>query len=309
MSGFKCKLVLDTFNFVEVGKYCNNLESDLPDPDSPVAFKKNLGIDELDKQLFPLLVTGVKWWPFLTLAITCKTESDRNKIFRISKALSKEMKAKRGIGPQASATLRSYLSMADNIQNSDDGKRLKEFLTARAFDGSASFFSAYNREERWREAFISANGQPANAYIEAYKKSRKSLGNESSVWDVVTEILSRESNTYNELLWHGAFVYAMVRCLYGYYDRSSGKVKGHDSLVDWRKLLLDICGDPPKCLPKHACSVRYIHLLKQIDEANPKPPLANQTKKFRENGRPVLSSLRISLFHDLYYRPRPARLQ
>ncbi len=178
-------------------------------PDTPTAINKNLQLSVLDKDLFPFLVTGVRCWPFLTLAFDCDTQQKENRIFSITKALRRELKKKGGqsiIGPSKKQSLRPYKSMCKKL-NHKNYKPLREFLQNIEFNGKPSFFTAHEHDVKWKKVFKKTNGKQASAYIKARKDSR----NGQSVPDVVTQLLSKEPAHYDKTLWYGSFCYAFLR--------------------------------------------------------------------------------------------------
>jgi hypothetical protein len=275
-------------------------------PESPVAIKKNLGLDELDKKLFPTLITGVRWWPFLCLAMDCTTESDRQKVFittrKLKKALNRKSTAR--VGPETRNSFRPYLSMANNIQEDEQSRELFKYLQKK-FDGNPSFFTNNQHEEKWKVLFKTSNGKPASGYVRAYKAAHKELGIEPGPEYVITHILRHLPNKYDSVLWQGAFSFALIRCLFGIYDQEEGKASNHVFFMVWKELLIRILIEPPAELAEGARNSAYRLLLERIESPESPPPLAGQTKKFRAEGRPVLASLRIPLFHRLYFKPNP----
>lgn len=302
-----------SFNDLEITKVSESKFNDDLNPESPQAIRIFFELDALDKELFPLLVTGVSAWPFLTLTIKDEnlTKKDRKRIFDITKAFRAKLKAKGGssiVGPASENSLRPYESVAKNIKAQKDRPHvmnLYNFLMSQNFNGDPKFFVSHDREGRWKKAFKKANGLPAKGLINAYEeiKNRNANNEKVDLNKIVTLILKKPRDCYNETLWKGAFGYAMLRCLFGHFDRNETKdnVFLSDSALEWKKLLVRILDE--KLYAKYNGVSRYKQLLNQINNETSIPPLANITQRYRANDKPVLTSFRLHTFYNLYYRP------
>lgn len=299
---------LDSFNVLDASQLPKRPNEHDLDPDSPPAVRANLDIDKLDRKLFPILVTGVRLWPFLTLAFRCKNKGHRAKVFqctkRFRKALIKLMQRAR-MGPLTWTSLRPYVSMCGKVNGA--GKNdLREFIRTREFEGKPRFFVCYRHEERWKKLLVDACGRQGKAFVKAYTKA----GRECGVVGVVTEIISKSPRYYDEILWHGAFSYAFLRCLYGYYDRYEDVSSFQDPLLvfRWSRMLLKIIKNKQNPVPDRIRSKsRYLNLLQRIIDSgqHAEPPLGHITKRFRKEDRPVLEGLRLGVFYNLYFKPTP----
>lgn len=279
-------------------------------PESPVAIKRNLELDQLDKELFPSLTTGVRWWPFLCLAFDCSTEAKYQGVFATTRRLKKSLDTSSRIGPSTKASFRPYRSMAKNIEQDPSCNSLYRYIKGRRFDGNASFFVNYEHDEKWKKYFLDANGKPAKAYLRAYLLTAKLKLGQPAVLDVVSTILKNEPSKFNSILWRGSFSFSFLRCLFGTFDRQVDEPISYTQYVmEWRDALLDILKNPPRELPKGIQHSSYSHLLNRIENANSPPPLAEQTKYFRREDRPVLAAMRIPLFHNLYFKSIPSQLE
>jgi len=284
------------------------LDSAQIDPESPVSIKRNLELDKLGDELFPSLTTGVRWWPFLCLALSGVDES---MVKRATLKLKKDLKTNRPTGPSTKASFRPYQSMAKNIENSPLCKPLHRYLKGVRFDGGASFFYTYSHEEKWKELFLASNGTPAKGYRSAYELAQqKNKVDEPSVLDVVTIVLRNAPDKFDPVLWRGCYSFVFIRCLYGNFDRKDGEPASYsDHVLKWKDCLLTILKNPPLFLPRGACNSHYIELLNKIENQNSPPPLAAQTKHFRGMDRPVLAAMRIPLFHNLYFKSMPSQIK
>lgn len=299
-----------SFNDIEITKVSDSKFNDSLNPESPQAIRKYFELDKLDKELFPLLVTGVSAWPFLALAMKYEnnTQKDRNKIFSITKDFRKKLKEKGGrsiIGPATINSLRPYTTVAKNIKEAKDKphvNQLYNFLLKKNFNGDPKFFILYKNEKLWQKAFLKANGAPAKGLLKAYKEL-KAKDDKVYLSKIITLILEKNSNYYNEILWKGVFGYAMLRCLFGHHNRNEVKnnVFLYNSELEWKNLLLNIL-DKKSELKFNGVS-RYKQLLNQINDKKSIPPLANITKRYRDKDRPVLTSFRLHLFYNLYFNP------
>ncbi|MDE2341953.1 MAG: hypothetical protein KGL63_00945 [Betaproteobacteria bacterium] len=298
-----------SLNSLQRPELCRALTQEQLHPNSPAAIKKNLELGELDRLLFPTLVTGVRWWPYLSLAMDCESEADKKNVFVVTRHLKKNLGLKKTarMGPETSASLRPYLSMARNLKEDSDSKELCRFLQCK-FKGDSSFFTNYRREERWKILLAKANGKPARGYIRACCAMKKEFGTNLQPDQVVTHILRQPSNQYDPVLWRGCFSFAFIRCLFGIYDMGERKAFNHALVMEWKTLLLEILRNPPEGFPERARNSAYQVLLEKIEDEDAPPPLADQTIKFRAEDRPILASLRIPLFHRLYFSPTPSRL-
>lgn len=301
---------LVSLNFLERPTVCRDLAHEQIHPESPAAIKKNLELDKLDRILFPTLVTGVRWWPFLCIAIT-NSKSRSRKAFDATRQLKKALGLKKTarLGPDTDTSLRPYISMARNIQESQQCNALRRYLERLHFTGKASFFVNYKHDKKWKELLLASNGAPAEAYIRAYLDKEKILKERPRAEDVVSLVLENEPETFHSVLWQGCFSYAFIRCLYGRFDPEESKAVSHRHVLGWKQSLIEIIKKQPKALPTGVCNHSYILLLRKINNESSPPPLAKQTAQFRRQGRPVLASLRIPLFHRLYFNSKPVRMR
>lgn len=281
-------------------------------PDTPTAINKNLELSRLDTDLFPVLVTGVSCWPFLTLAFDCNTKQEMNRVFRATRILRKELK-KNGrrniIGPLTTQSLRPYKSMCQNLQNKElkiKYEPLCKFLGNLKFNGKPSFFTFHKHDHNWKKAFKIINGKQANAYIKARNNSKT----DKTVFGVVTQLLSNDSTRYDKTVWYGAFCYAFLRCLFGSFVNNEGESDFYgDYSVKWKTLLLKIMDDRKTSIPPTVRNSKYRELLNSIEDNESKPPLAGVAKRWRQEDRPVLSGLRLGIFHSLYFHPTPSSIK
>jgi hypothetical protein len=303
-----------SFNDLEITKVSDSKFNDALNPESPQAIRKYFELDKLDKELFPLLVTGVSAWPFLTLAMKYNndTQKDSNEIFRITKEFRKNLNRNGGklkVGPTSINSLRPYRTIAKNIIEAKDKPQVRElynFLRKQNFNGDPKFFVRYNKEKLWQEAFLKANGKPAIGFVNAYTEIKRKKAKEEEVYfgEIITLILKKNRDHYNEIIWKGAFGYAMLRCLFGHFDKNAEeevKVQANYYALEWKKLLLKILDE--KSEPKYNGVSRYKQLLNQINDEKSIAPLANITKRYRANDKPVLTSFRMHLFYKLYFKP------
>lgn len=301
------KTYYGTLNVLEAPTVMLKKSSSVMHPDSPDAIKDNLEISRINEDLFPMLVTGVSCWPFLTLAFSCKQQKEKKEIFKITKVFRKELSG-RMIGPENEGTLRPYISMCKKIKNDAHYKALYNFLCKqKKFDGNPAYFTLYKRDKKWQSAFKEANGKQAKAYIGAHKDAE----NNKTVFDVVTQLLKKNPQTYDETLWYGAFCYAFLRCLFGGYDPKAKEVFCfEDYSVRWKKMLLKILDTKSYPIPINvkSCS-QYRRLLNRINNNVSEPPLRKFTQKWRKDSKPILSNLRLGIFHNLYYKPTPSSVQ
>ncbi len=283
-------------------------DSSIIHPDTPTAISKNLELADLDDKLFPILITGISCWPFLTLSFDCDTDTRINKIFSTTNKLRKALRKNGGrniIGPKTKQSLRPYKSMCNRLQNNKQYEPLYKFLfkLRGKFDADPKYFTSHGRDVKWCIALRRVNGKQADAYI----KARKDAKNDQTVFDVVTQLLSKDSSYYDKTLWYGAFCYAFLRCIFGYFDnKEEESFPFGDYAVEWKRLLLKIINDKEAPIPSNVknCS-KYRELLGRIEDEKSKPPLAEVTKRWRKEDRPVLSGLRLGIFHRLYFNPTP----
>lgn len=302
----------DSLNTLKLSDAFFRKDSSIINPDTPAAISKNLELADLDDKLFPVLITGISCWPFLTLAFDCYTDTRINRIFSTTNKLRKALQRNGGrniIGPKTNQSLRPYKSMCKRLQNNKQYEPLYKFLfkLSGKFDGDPKFFTSHGRDVKWRVALRKVNGKQADAYIRA----RKDAKNNRTVFDVVTQLLSNDSSYYDKTgdktLWYGAFCYAFLRCLFGYFDnKEEESFPFGDYAVEWKRLLLKIINDKKAPIPSNVknCS-KYRELLGRIEDEESKPPLAEVTKQWRKEDRPVLSGLRLEIFHRLYFNPTP----
>jgi len=266
--------------------------------DSPVVIRERLGLERLENDLFPLLVTGVSLWPFLAIA------QNSQRAVKATETLRKDLG--RRVGPKERGSLRPYRSMYARIRNSHSpgAKALLRFLDAKAeaFSGKLRCFGRH--EKIWKRLLLDACGSPGKDYCRA----ARSAGRDARVDDVVDWILSHPGQVRNRDLKRAAFSYAFLVCLFGDFDKDEKKVWPRKWYAErWPARLLERrwWSDP-----NHGgirFEPRYRKCLEWIRK-NPdaEPPLAHVTKRFRKDDRPVLAGLRLGVFHRLYYRPTPA---
>lgn len=278
-------------------------------PTTPEAIKRNLELDKLNENLFPLLVTGVSAWPFLTLTFDCETQRRKNEVIRITKKLQNQRGIGR-IGPGKTGTVYYYQSMCDKIEAACKKDKkcqpLYKFLRTNRFTGNPMYF--IKKEKAWKKLFKQANGAQAKGFICAYNDCRKSnqfkqaQNPEVKVYDVVTQLLTKSPKCYDEWLWKGAFSYAFLRCLYGiYFDGSERRVSNYT--MKWSNLILNILNKYRKNLPNTVQLPQYKQLLKSIKSDDKEPPLANEAKKAKKENKRILAGLRLGVFFNLYYKP------
>lgn len=301
-----------TLNTLKPSEISFRKDSSIIHPDSPTAISRNLGLADLDDKLFSVLITGISCWPFLTLSFNCNTDTRINKIFSTTNKLMKTLRKNGGrniIGPKTYQSLRPYKSMCNRLQSNKQYEPLYSFLAhlRDKFDGNPKFFTLYGRDVKWRKALKKVNGKQAEAYIRA----RKDAKNDQEVFDVVTQLLSNDPGYYDKTsdktLWYGAFCYAFLRCLFGHFDnKEEESFLFGDYAIKWKRLLLKIINDKKAPIPNKVrnCS-KYVELLNRIEDEESKPPLAEVTKQWRKEDRPVLAGLRLGIFHRLYFKPTP----
>lgn len=302
-----------SLNDLEVSAVSSKADIATLRPTTPEAIKKNLQLDELNEKLFPLLVTGVSAWPFLTLAFNCETKARKLYVTKIARKLQDNLGIRR-IGPGTLGTVYYYKSMSDKIQaiskKDKKCKPLYNFLRTKPFRGNPKYF--INNQSKWKEVFRKANGEQARAFISAYRDysrsnefKRELQENDNAkieVAGVVTQLLKKPPNHYDKWLWRGAFSYAFLRCMYGVYFDGKERVASYYTLK-WSKQLLEILYKYPNDLPATIQLPQYKNLLESIEKDSSEPPLALEAKRAKKENKRILAGFSLKVFHDLYFKP------
>lgn len=271
----------------------------------PARLRQSLRITALAQEVFPNVITGVRFWPFLLVARDLEGNGTRrsgnNRVLsalrRIAAAQRKHPKVtlRTRIGPRSLASFRPYQGMfraiCDSSRNGGRTRGLVRFLLdrRRQYRGNLDFFD--HHESRWKRALKSSMGAPGKCFATVINDEKV-----KKVEDAIQEIL-RKPGEYHPKLVEAAAAYALLVCLYGVVEE--GEVYSAESAKTYARLLLKLIERKPS-LPVAG----YAQWIRQAARS-PEPPLGGVTKKAWEQRRRILSGLRFGTFWNLYRRPSP----
>jgi len=274
----------------------------------PATLAACISISEVRENLFPLLRSGVRFWPFLIFAHehreSSATEATRA-LTRIRAEQRRQQKAgrlSRLYGPGRSDTLAPYRSVYNRIVEAHGARDSRvspmyRFITdgRRQYRGDNRLFSA-GHTKQWQKALRRSMAPASQQYACAlgrYKSSNASARIDAAIADLI-----RNGEGYDFWLRKGAACYAFLRCVYG--EATVEGIEPHDSGQQWARTLLDALADrSDHCLSPFR---GYIPLIKR---ARGGTPLKHIHGVARERNRRVLASLGFQVFYNLYVNTEP----
>jgi len=275
----------------------------------PARLRDNLRINDLAEELFPCILTGVRFWPFLLVARDLEErygdKPSDNKVISELRRIATTQRRNRGIGsrtrlgPRTINSFRPYKGMLrlirERSKKSHQAKNLAKFLMDRRshYRGDLSFFE--KNEKKWKRVLKSSLGPPGKDFAKLIKNNKV-----SDLWDAIDEILAKPGRFHKKLV-EGAAAYALLVCLYGIMEE--GQVYHEEDSQKRARLLLKLIDKRPK-LPV----AQYQLFIMQAANSS-KPPFARINQKAKEQGRRVLAGLRFGTFWNLYRRPSPSVLE
>lgn len=292
-------------NFVDKAKLNSKVEIKWDIFKDPIKVKEDLGSNEINNNLFPILVTGVRFWPYLLTARDFKDINSPDKI----KTLLRKIKRKQprsNYGPASLRRLKLYASMYNRIMKNDNCLKLQSFLSdgRLKYNGESNIFFKY--EVKWKRLIKTSMGEPSMQYAKVLDKAKNGnikLFGKGTETEIAISYILKNYKKYNELLWKGCFCYTLLRCLYGLKEKSGDE---EDDTVDvqkssqhdnWIILLKKILNSNSDMIPDNW------YFYKQY--LKPDPPFMDVTKQLEDRKR-VLSGFKLYLFSNLYVNPSPS---
>lgn len=273
-------------------------------PNDPIHVKMEIGLNDVKDNLFTIIHAGVRFWPYLIVARDLERISSERQIVTELKNIKKRQEVQI-IGPGTIETFDFYRRMYRRIRKSTDTnvKDLKDFINdrRRTYTGDFAIFNRNGNNVKWRKALIKSTGEPGKQFA-SLLDSLIDNGNEDIVEDAVTHIL-KSRKPYNEWLWHGAFCYVFLRCMYGIgFNDAENKqftVTNHNKSSVWADTLIEILSNAKA---KELSNLKkYIPLIRQSKIA---PPWKNTTRSLKASNRIVLSNIKFDTFYNLYSRQK-----
>ena len=287
----KYKLLFGSINIIDLPHTSSANMSDYTDPS---VVSKVL----CEHELFPGMVIGVRYWPFLTLVKEVKRRKKKSITKRnqwISSYTNRYRKIFKKGGPKTAVTFdyyrRMYSKIKDLAEKSKSHQKLLSFLERISFDGSqADIHKKY--DEKWKKLFKNCMTPEAREF---YKIIRFK---EQYVDDAVLAVLKARKGTYSEKLRKACLAYMLPQCLYGHRDEVQDKQYKEEKKVFREKVgvlkryIDDSAGGP---------EVRkYIHDLTSAE----KPPYAYIYRQMSaDEKRRILPSLGFNTFKNLMLKP------
>lgn len=286
--------------------------ADLPDGRSnlmlaandPIHVKREIGLLEVNENLFTTINSGVRFWPFLLVARDLDDTDSRQRIISTLRSIRRKQPLQ-NIGPESMATFYFYRSMYRRLRErtDPDSEDLRYFIDdrRRSYDGDFFIFRRNHNDAKWKRALVKSMGVPGRQFANLLNDLKNRDETEDIVEEAITRII-RSKSKYDKWLWKGAFCYAFLRCMYGIneieLDKSS--VVSHYKASDWAEVLVQILNKPKTAAPDRL--KRYIPLIRKSKVT---PPWRKTTKTLKDQNRIVLSNLRFHAFYNLYFRPIP----
>lgn len=257
----------------------------------PIAVKAALGLNTLE--VFPLITVGVRWWPFLFLARDYQSRKAPN----LSPIVNRQKEVFRYGGPETASSFDRYKSMYWTICERRHIKPTNALLAFiddnhHSYDGSQASWIYRKYAKKWRALLRNSMGEPSIQYAKLLDRLNKK---EQGPEEAITHIL-KHPKQFPNVLWKGAFCYALLRCLYGVKETTDNIIPHYRS-EEWHALLKKTLKSKGQHVPatwkqflphlEHPKSFRHAH------------------KKLAAIGRKVLSGLGFYTYHDLYIRHTP----
>jgi hypothetical protein len=271
----------------------------------PARLHDALGVSRLADKLFPSVVTGARFWPFLFVARDCAGKSDtaiRAALARIAVRHKQDgrLPQRARIGPRTLGSFRPYAGMYRSIvtraQTQKPLRPLRDFICHRKrhYVGDPTFFLTH--QTAWRGKLRASLPAPGKQFARLVWSD----GEARTFWDAVQQILKTPSK-FHEALVHAASCYALLVCLYGIVE-GPGRIVNFADAEQLGALLLSLIRKIPK-----SPIAQYAPLVRQAIRTKT-PPLKEVRRKAQKEQRRVLAGFRFLAFWNLYVRPTPHAL-
>lgn len=172
------KQYFGTGNFLSCSEIGDNSARRLLGVYDPRAVQQQLRVPALQRSVFPLVQSGVRFWPYLLVAHELrecsKTETERR--LRGIRQLQRNQSYSRDFGPLQFTTFRAYRAMHDKVivsATKDAGELRKLLSTRRRYRGQASFF--INNAHQWRKALRRSMGTNSQQFARLLNRLDKKL--------------------------------------------------------------------------------------------------------------------------------------
>lgn len=253
----------------------------------PIKVKDALGLDTIS--VFPLIIVGVRWWPYLFVARDYNNRKDPN----LSPIVSRQKEVFRFGGPETKSSFSRYRSMYEKIYYSYS-EDLLSFIQDKHhyYNGKQTWiYEKYSR--KWRKLLRNSMGKPGMQYAKLLDSlNKKGEGPE----EAITWILQRPSK-FTDVLWKGCFCYALLRCLYGVKESVYESIVPHYRSDEWQTLLKKILRSKGGRVPP-----AWRQFLPHLERPR---PFRHAHRKLAAIGRRVLPGLGFYTFYNLYIRHTP----
>lgn len=273
----------------------------------PAVLRDKLRVTQLAQEVFPNIISGVRFWPFLLVARDELTREGSAKLS--STAVQRQLKSiaaeqrkhplmksrsRMRIGPSTLAGYRPYRGMMQSILSSNknnDGCAMYHFLRdgRRRYEGDLCIFQRH--EKRWRKALKASMGPPGRCFAELIDGSAI-----VKLDDAILEILT-SFQRYDPTLVEATAAYALLVCLYGEVKDSRIVASDHS-----KEFAVHLC-KLVKRRPTLTAAI-YHPLILQASYSS-SPPLEKIHRQRWRLSRRVLSELRFGTFWNLYLKPTP----
>ena len=228
----------------------------------PSNISELLGATEIAEEAFPVVTTGVRYWPWLLVArdFSGRYKQTRKAMLRLLPAIRRRVNrtgvfAFSRLGPTSIGTFGYYRSMYKKIADLPESNPIKRFIedARRQFDGSQVHI--FERSEGdWRRALSATDGtsRAAHQFAQQLNRLKRRDGLIDGPEKAITYIL-KHYRRFDARLWKACFCYSAFRCLYGIADPNQEgeggtkrKASKHELHREWARLLVSILDAKPK---------------------------------------------------------------
>lgn len=298
--------IIGSLNIIKCDNLPDGRSNLLLAANDPIHVRREIGLAEVNENLFSTINSGVRFWPFLFVARDLDKTRSVQRIVSTLRSIQRNQ-PQQNIGPASVNTFYYYRSMYRRLKDRDDpdSADLRLFIQDRRkrYTGDFKTFSQNGNERKWKRALVKSMGVPGREFA----KLLDSLRDKDDTEDIVEEALSiilRKISKYDSWLWRGALCYAFLRCMYGIYESDSDKPTTHREVSEWADLLVHVLRSTRIGANDHL--IRYIPLLEQSKKS---PPWKKESVLLSKRNRRILSNLRFHAFYRLYLHPSPSFYQ
>jgi hypothetical protein len=298
-------LTLGSANYLDLSGLPGRRSSEPLRIDDPRRVKKDIGITEAAEAVFPFLVSGVRFWPFLLVARDYVEKGITDKALQRLRGICGRQGLGR-VGPTARASFRAYVSMCRRLRDEGVGTPLERFIFDRRRDYRGDPVT-WNLESTWKKVFIQSLGPSAKSFAGILRdvEKRDAADSDADIGNVeraIGIVLSDRRWREDGRLWKAAACYAFLRCMYGV--NTIDGIRAHIKSEEWAARLRTalLCNPPVEGERLR----RYLGPIRSAELGA--PPWGKLARSLLADGRRVLADLRFHTFHSLYMRPTPRAL-